>query len=67
MIRAVNTQTVLELEYTDSVIVIWACTGKPRSCCPVYHMKRQFDKFLATLLDEPQVHGYTAESLLDMV
>jgi len=41
--------------------------------CPVDHMKRQLDKFLATVPDEPQIHGYTAQrraetnSLLDMV
>ena len=36
-------------------------------------MKRQFDKFLATVPDEPQIHGYTAQrraetnNLLDMI
>jgi len=41
--------------------------------CPVDHMKRQLDKFLATVPDEPQIHGYTAQrradtnSLLDMI
>ena len=25
------------------------------------HMKGQLDKFLATILDEPQIHGYTAQ------
>ncbi|KAK2140291.1 hypothetical protein LSH36_1404g00023 [Paralvinella palmiformis] len=41
--------------------------------CPVDHMKRQLDKFLATVPDELQILGYTAQrrseinSLLDMV
>ena len=41
--------------------------------CPVDHMKRQLDKFLATVPDESQIHGYTVQrraeinSLLDMV
>ena len=29
--------------------------------CPADHMKRQLDKFLATVPDEPQIHGYTAQ------
>ena len=39
----------------------------------VDHMKRQLDKFLATIPDKPQIHDYTAQrraetnSLLDMV
>jgi len=29
--------------------------------CSVDHTKRQLDKFLATVPDEPHIHGYTAQ------
>ena len=41
--------------------------------CSVDHMKTPLDKFLATIPDKPQIHGYTAQRraatncLLDMV
>ena len=56
----------------DKLISLMSLLIRNQKDCSVDHMKSQLDKFLATISDEPQIHGYTAQrraeinSLLDM-